>query len=144
VKAHLNRGAALLCIGLPMVALFAGGCQNKSGGVPTSGSALDVSTPAPYTPASYSAPAYSAGPSATAAPIQPVYDSAPPMTSVTPAYNSGSGFAGGGSYVVKKGDTLYGIARAHYGDGKQWQKIMAANPGVSPSSLKVGQTLTLP
>jgi 5'-nucleotidase len=48
------------------------------------------------------------------------------------------------NYVVKKGDTLYSIARSHYGDGKQWQKIVAANPGLSPEKLKVGQTLLLP
>ena len=50
----------------------------------------------------------------------------------------------GGTYKVKKGDTLFGIARAHYGDGKQWQKIAAANPGLSPQSLKVGQTINVP
>ena len=38
--------------------------------------------------------------------------------------------AGNGSYTVKKGDTLYRIAKDHYGDGKQWTKIASANPGV--------------
>jgi nucleoid-associated protein YgaU len=50
----------------------------------------------------------------------------------------------GNAYKVKKGDTLFAIARAHYGDGKQWQRIAAANPGVSPASLRVGQMLALP
>ena len=40
--------------------------------------------------------------------------------------------------------TLYSIAKTSYGDGKQWQKIASANPGVSPSTLKVGQTLVIP
>ena len=35
------------------------------------------------------------------------------------------------SYTVQKGDTLYKIAKTHYGDGKQWNRIVAANPGVS-------------
>lgn len=50
----------------------------------------------------------------------------------------------GNVYTVKRGDTLYRIAREHYGDGKQWQKIASANPGISPQLLKVGQKLTLP
>jgi nucleoid-associated protein YgaU len=45
---------------------------------------------------------------------------------------------------VKKGDTLFGIARANYGSGSQWQRIAAANPGLSPSTLKAGQKITLP
>jgi 5'-nucleotidase len=127
--------AKLVCIGLPLVALVAGGCQTKSSGVPMSSSAMDISAPAAYTPA----PSYSA------APAQPVYDSAPVVaSSVTPAYSPTQTAMAGGSYTVKKGDTLYGIARSHYGDGKQWQKIASANPGLSPTSLKVGQTITLP
>jgi 5'-nucleotidase/UDP-sugar diphosphatase len=52
--------------------------------------------------------------------------------------------AAGASYTVKKGDTLYKLAREHYGDGKQWQRIASANPGLSPQSLRVGQTLIIP
>jgi 5'-nucleotidase / UDP-sugar diphosphatase len=63
-----------------------------------------------------------------------------PMTDTTPA-SSGSG---GGQYTIKPGDTLYRIAVTHYGSGKQWKKIIAANPGLSPSHLRVGQTITLP
>ncbi len=48
------------------------------------------------------------------------------------------------SYVVKKGDTLYHIAKQEYGDGKKWTQIASANPGVSPHSLKAGQTLVIP
>ena len=44
----------------------------------------------------------------------------------------------------RKGETLYGIAKKSYGDGKQWTKIAAANPGVTPQSLKVGQTIVIP
>jgi 5'-nucleotidase len=47
-------------------------------------------------------------------------------------------------YTVKRGDTLYSIARTRYGDGKQWQRIAAANPGVSPAKLLAGQTIVLP
>ena len=126
---------AFIWIGLPLVAAAMAGCQNKSGGVPSSSSALDVSAQPIY---SAPAPSYSA-------PVQPVYDSAPVVASaVSPAYSNSATGLGGGSYVVKKGDTLYGIARTHYGDGKKWQQIASANPGLSPTSLKVGQTITLP
>jgi 5'-nucleotidase/UDP-sugar diphosphatase len=47
-------------------------------------------------------------------------------------------------YTVKKGDTLYHIAKTEYGDGKKWMQIASANPGVSPHSLKAGQTLVIP
>lgn len=60
-----------------------------------------------------------------------------PAVSTTPA-------SAGNKHVVKRGETLYSIARQSYGDGKQWTKIASANPGVSPSSLKVGQTLMVP
>jgi 5'-nucleotidase len=80
------------------------------------------------------------------APVQPVYDTAPSQPVSTGSYASGSGISSvtAGSYVVKKGDTLYAIARQRYGDGKQWQKIASANPGLSPTSLKVGQTINIP
>lgn len=139
VKAARICTGALIWIGLPLFMAVSGGCQTRTSGVPMSSSAMDVTAQPTYTPA----PSYSP------TPAQPVYDSVPVVASaVTPAYSSsstGTGAIGaGGTYVVKKGDTLYGIARKNYGDGKQWQKIVAANPGLSPTSLKVGQTIMLP
>jgi 5'-nucleotidase len=78
------------------------------------------------TPASYAPPAAQA-------PAQPVIaDSAVAST------------AGGGKYIVKKGDTLWKIASAHYGNGNQWQKIVSANPGLSAENLKAGQKIVVP
>ncbi len=133
----LNSTRLFAVIAIP-VALAAAGCQKKAtDGVPTA-SVTDLAAPAPmaaYTPA----------------PVQPVYDSTPvaptPASYATNSYGTaGSTGAGemGGTYKVKKGDTLFGIARTHYGDGKQWTKIAAANPGLSPQSLKVGQTINVP
>lgn len=48
------------------------------------------------------------------------------------------------THTIRKGDTLYSIARRHYGDGKQWQAIVAANPGLDPQKLPVGKTIVLP
>lgn len=76
-------------------------------------------------------------------PAQPAAAPAPAV-SETPAVASAPGTPEGASYTVKRGDTLFHIAKEHYGDGKKWQQIAQANPGVSPTSLKVGQTLVMP
>jgi len=49
-----------------------------------------------------------------------------------------------GPYKVRKGDTLYSIAKSRYGDGRQYSRIVQANPGINPKSLQVGQTITIP
>ena len=48
------------------------------------------------------------------------------------------------AYTVKKGDTLFHIAKTAYGDGKKWTLIASANPGLTPQTLKTGQTLVIP
>jgi 5'-nucleotidase len=89
---------------------------------------MDVSAPAP-------APV--PVPQPVAQPV--VYDT---MTTTNTPGNAS--LASSGSYTVKKGDTLYGIARNKYGDGKQWTRIASANPGLRPESLKAGQTIVVP
>jgi nucleoid-associated protein YgaU len=69
----------------------------------------------------------------TRTPSQPAIDASPI-----------SGPTGGGTYTVKHGDTLFHIAAVSYGSGGQWKKIVAANPGVDPKHLKVGQKLVIP
>jgi nucleoid-associated protein YgaU len=64
----------------------------------------------------------------------------PATATPIPGGTTCSGFA----YRVQRGDTLYSIAKSRYGDGKQFTRIVAANPGVTPQNLKVGQTLVLP
>ena len=48
------------------------------------------------------------------------------------------------TYTVKKGDTLFSIAKLQTGSGRNWQKLVSANPGLDPKKLKVGQTITIP
>jgi len=104
--------------------LIAAGCQQQQPKPATDSAALDV-TPAP-TPVAYAPPA----------PVQTMTPD-PALSSSTPA-------ASGNTYTIKKGDTLWKIATQHYGDGKKWHEIADANPGLTPSALRVGQTITLP
>jgi nucleoid-associated protein YgaU len=52
--------------------------------------------------------------------------------------------AEGKTYLVKQGDTLFRIAKEHYGSGVKWRQIAAANPGLTPATLKAGQKLLMP
>jgi nucleoid-associated protein YgaU len=49
-------------------------------------------------------------------------------------------------HVVKKGDTLFDIARQVYADGDQWHRIQQANPIVlkNPELLHPGLVLRIP
>jgi 5'-nucleotidase len=129
----IQRGTQWLSIGV--VAVLAG-CQNNNGGTSkpaesaSSGIRSDVTDIRPMESTTPAAAAY-----------QPAASTPAAETTATPAAAT---TAGGNTHVVKHGETLYSIAKASYGDGKQWQKIASANPGVSPSSLKVGQTLVIP
>jgi nucleoid-associated protein YgaU len=123
--------ALLALIGLVIV-----GCQEKKGSTSTNPSVTEVSPP----PAAAPAPQPYVGPTAQATAPQPVtYDAAPTQTaSATP------GPVAGGNYTVKKGDTLYSIAKSRYGNGNQYTKIVSANPGLAPDRLKVGQSIVVP
>ena len=50
----------------------------------------------------------------------------------------------GSTHTVRAGESLYGIAEAHYGDCRQWRMISAANSNVRPELLMAGQQLRLP
>ena len=49
-------------------------------------------------------------------------------------------------YEVKKGDTLWKIAKEHYGDGSLYPEIFKANQDVltDPDKIQVGQKLRIP
>ena len=121
-----------------LVGMVSVGCSSKGkngGAMATNPGVTDVSitpTPAP-TPVEPVPPQPVVSDTPTQAPAAP----APVATTPAPS-------AGGAKYTVQKGDTLWKIATASYGDGKQWQRIASANPGVSPTTLKVGQTITIP
>ena len=54
-----------------------------------------------------------------------------------------------GTYTVKKGDTLFSIAKKYYGNGSQWRKVLSANPKClskagNTKTLKIGFVLNMP
>jgi len=73
----------------------------------------------------------------------PIAMNAPAAPAVQTSLVSGSA-SGSKSYTVKKGDTLFSIAKNQMGSGRDWQKLVSANPGLDPHKLKVGQTITIP
>jgi len=48
------------------------------------------------------------------------------------------------THTVQKGDTLWSIAKDYYGDGREYKKIVDANPGLDAAKMKVGQELIIP
>jgi len=71
---------------------------------------------------------------------------AAPMDDITPSTSRSGGVSSGAgkTYVVKKGDTLWAIAQRTYGDGKQYRKIVAANPNIKGDRVMTGQKIVLP
>ena len=159
----------LIAPSLILAVAIAGGCTNKKSTTQQSASkyppmnqaALDI----PATP-----PAPPAAPPATftpAAPPQPVvYDApaqqpvveeqvadasesvAPVRSSAAPRARKASTTikpgAGDTKYTIKKGESLWSIAQAKYGNGNKWKAIAAANPKLDPNKVQAGQTITLP
>jgi LysM repeat protein len=166
-----SRLVKLAVPAIPVIALLtvvAVGCSTKKPGAgPTATSgALDVTPPAAQSAAMTSTPAYVPPPPqqvpAFAEPIPPVANPPAPAdakgaarktkgatanasktTGKGGAPAAGAGTAGK-SYTVRDHDTLFKIAKDQYGDGNQWKKIAAANPGLNADTLKVGQTITIP
>ena len=52
----------------------------------------------------------------------------------------------GQTYTVKKGDTLWNIAKKYYGDGRKWRKILEANTDKvkNPRTMRIGIQLNIP
>lgn len=72
--------------------------------------------------------------SAAGGPAAPAASAAPAATAV----------ASGTRHVVKKGETIGGIAQHYYGSTKDWKRILDANGIKRAEDLKAGQTLIIP
>lgn len=154
---------ALACV---VSAGLCGGCASKKKGdekVPLEPGVTDVgpATPASavppdpsyvYAPAGATQPNFvpvdapAAVPVAIPASEAGVPAATPAILTQTPAAPAATPAPAGGArqYRVQKGDTLFRIAKTHYGNGNQWQQIASANPGLTPASLKAGATIVVP
>jgi len=148
---HSSRAiGVLLTIGISAGAMvFAGGCADTPPPAQSNASGIhsdvtDVRPIEPATPAAYQPPVIDNSGLIPTAPQAVTTDytapSATPMLSTTPAAST----IGEKTHTVRHGETLFSIAKANYGSGKAWKKIVAANPGITPSKLKVGQVLAMP
>ena len=90
-----------------------------------------ISTLTPPAPPPAPAPAPVAARPPAGRPAAPVAQRQPPPVEIGPHYE----------YIVEKGQTLSLIAE---GFGTTVQKILAANPGLKPNMLRVGQKLIIP
>lgn len=69
---------------------------------------------------------------------------APRERLAVPATTAATGGPGGGTYVVRSGDTLEAIALRALGDRGRWREIQRLNGDLDPRRLHVGQKLALP
>lgn len=75
------------------------------------------------------------------------FDTSSAMTSLSAPAGFGASepvAAKSDTYTVASGDSLYTISQKLYGTPKHVSAILAANPGLNPKRLKLGQTLKLP
>ena len=121
---------------------------DSANGVPAMNVAtVDVPAPSTAPPASFT-PAQQpviTEPVATEAAEEPVEEVAM-VEDVAPArpVRSTRARSSGSRYKVKKGESLWSIAQAKYGNGNKWKAIAAANPGMDPDHIQAGPTIVLP
>ena len=138
-----------------LVSAIATGCsstkKSASSSVPAMNvAAIDVPAPTappaqftPQQPVTYDAPQAAAAeqPSDSFASTEEI---APPRATPAPAKARTRASVSGTKYKIKKGESLWSIAQAKYGNGNKWKAIAAANPSVNPNKVQAGQTIVLP
>ncbi|WP_043610650.1 bifunctional UDP-sugar hydrolase/5'-nucleotidase [Ensifer sp. ZNC0028] len=99
----------------------------------------------PYTDGRITEVASAAGAATTE---QPATEAKPAAdaTAAQPATSAGGTAAASGpqKHVIAKGDTLWDLAKAFYGEGALWKKISDANGKPAPRALHVGKELEIP
>ncbi len=102
---------------------------------------VDVSNQPPVTPSSnlVSVPSPTTSTLTPGSNVPPVTSPLPPVAAPLPTTQPEA--PAGGEYVVAKGDSLAKIAKKN---GVTLKALTAANPGLNPKKLKIGQKLVLP
>jgi 5'-nucleotidase len=135
------KHAIWTAVAVGLSAVFVGGCSQEKKTQQNGVGVLEVGPASTVEPADRPTQVYPQQID-TPRPVQPKRATVKPLDQGNPEGLATP--ANGQSYTVKKGDTLFHIAKTYYGDGNKWQRIAEANPGVTPSSLKVGQVVMLP
>jgi nucleoid-associated protein YgaU len=70
----------------------------------------------------------------------------PPPNQLAVGEKVPTGHPAGRSHLIRASDTLYSIAREHYGDGDRFHELYLANRDVlkTPDALPVGRTIRIP
>lgn len=100
---------------------------------PKSVAGTPVSTPAPVVGAP--APAQRPASQVSVAPAPSQSPAPAPAPKAAPKVDT---------YTVKSGDTIVGIWSQLTGSERGWEKLLAANPGLEPERLKIGQVIKVP
>lgn len=77
-------------------------------------------------------------------PPRPAAPAAAKPPASKPAAAPAGAAAAGSRHLVKKGETIGGIAQRYYGSSKDWKRILEANGLKRAEDLKAGQTLVIP
>lgn len=111
-------------------------------GAPTSTAPASVASKTAPVGAAPTTPSSTATPPAAPAPLPPL--PAPAKPAVATSTPAPAKPAAPSTYTVKEGDSIASIWRSISGSERGWEKLLAANPGVDPSRLKIGQVLKVP
>ena len=136
----------------PLAPLLARAAQSPSsmGAAPTVGQPGTVSSAPTSRSQSPSATSPSSAPTGGVVPIVkfvPSTSSTPatPATPTTTATKSSVASPSAATvHVVVEGDTLTSIAKQYWGTSQGWENIVKANPGLTPTNLKIGAKLNIP
>jgi len=138
--ARSKKWIGVAAIGLGAVAGF--GAPARTAGVPVPGGKMAVE-PRETTP-----PAAATNEPLVSSPLRTMgiiaVEPRPPGGMPVPPRPAATNLQAGATYVVKPGDTLSGLAARFLGASSRWPEIVALNPGVTPETLKAGQTLVMP
>jgi nucleoid-associated protein YgaU len=120
--------------------------SNSMGAAPTVGQPVTVSSAPTSRAQSPSAPSPSSASTGAVVPsVKNVTStSSTQATSTTAAKTSVASASAATVHVVVEGDTLTSIAKQYWGSSQGWENIAKANPGLTPTNLKLGAKLNIP
>ena len=121
--------------------------STSMGAAPTVGQTGTVSSAPTSSSQSPSATSPSSAPTGAVVPnvkFVPSTSSTPATPTTTATKTSVASTSAAIVHVVVEGDTLTSIAKQYWGTSQGWENIVKANPGLTPTNLKIGAKLNIP